>query len=282
METNGEICLKRNVKMNEHKSRLLLFLRTKLGRIVMAAFFDDKSIEDKRKWHEEEVKASQAYKQSSAYMMNLIEDFKKGLYVIPLATSRDYTLYKESALMFACTDLVGSVTAIDIVSREVMLNASKRELRYMLEAVIKYAAVDQICQGEKLEDKLDYLYTKIPRSSISPIDELKGLTELMVADTKELYSLLSQFIHPSKKQITEYKLQYEKGNIGFDTHKELDSFNRLLFRTFDTILYLLLKNMGYYVTKDVFYILSDDKKWKFFKGKYVKTLPNKYREDLSK
>lgn len=282
MEANGEICLKRNVKMNEHKSRLLLFQRTKLGRTVMATFFDDKSIEDKRKWHEEEVKASQAYKQSSAYMMNLIEDFKKGLCVIPLATSRDYTLYKESALMFACTDLFGSVTAIDIVSREVMLNASKRELRYMLEAVIKYAAVDQICKGKKLEDKLDYLYTKIPRSSISPIDELKGLTELMVADTKELYSLLSQFIHPSKKQITEYKRQYEKGNIGFDTHKELDSFNRLLFRTFDTILYLLLKNMGYYVTKDVFYILSDDKDWKFFKGKYVKTLPNKYREELSK
>ncbi|MGN4756415.1 hypothetical protein ACTFRK_11055 [Bacillus cereus group sp. MYBK227-2] len=242
--------------------------------------FDKKSLDEKRQWYEEEVQNSQAYKQSSAYTKVLIEDFRKGLYVIPLATSRDYTLYKESALIFGCADLAGSVLSIDMVSREILLNASKRELRYMLEAVIKYAAVDQICHGKTLEEKLDYLYKEIPRSSINPINELKGLTDLMIADTNDLYSLLSQFIHPSMKQIKEYKLQYENGKIGFETHKEIDSFNRLLFRTFDIILYLLLKNMGYYVTKDVFYILKDDPKWKFFNGKHVKTLPNKYRSEI--
>lgn len=243
----------------------------------MTPFFEDDFIEEKRKCHEVEVMNSQAYKQASKYMKTLIEDFKKGLILISMAATREYKTYKDSPLMFGVTDLLGSVIAIDIVSSEIMLNAPKRELRYMLEATIKYAAVDQICKDKTLEEKLDFLYTKIPRSSISPIDELNGLTEIMVTDTKELYSLLSQFTHPSKKQINEYKLQFEKGDLGFETHKELDSFNRVLFRTFDILLYLTLKNMGYYVSKDVFYVLKDYENWKFFKGKYVKTLPNKYR-----
>lgn len=244
----------------------------------MTPFYDSVSNEEKLKRYEEEVINSQAYKQSSDYMSTLLEDFKKGLVIIKVAATRDYIMYKDSALLFGTVDLLGSVIAIDLVSSEIMLNASKRELRYMLEAVIKYAAVDQICKDKTLEEKLSYLYTKIPRSSISPIDDLNGLTDIMVEDTKELYSLLSQFIHPSRKQITEYQLQLKKGVIGFETHKELDSFNRLLFRTFDTLLYLILKNMGYHVSKDVFYVLKDFENWKFFKGKYVKTLPNKYRK----
>ncbi|MGG1137224.1 hypothetical protein [Bacillus mycoides] len=240
------------------------------------SFFNNEAIEEKRKQHEEVIN-SQAYKQEEDYMKTLIEDFKKGLVLVTMATSRDYTLFKESALMFGCADLFGSIVAIDIVSREIVLNASKRELRYMLESVIKYAAVDQICKGKTLEEKLDYLYTEIPRSSISSINDLKGLDKSTVADITELYSLLSQFIHPSRKQISEYKRQLEGGNIGFETHKELNFFNRLLFRTFDFILYLLLKNMGYYVTKDFFYVLQEDTKWKYFNGKYIKTLPNKYR-----
>lgn len=240
--------------------------------------FDNDGIKEKRKEFEEEVVNTQAYRQSSDYMKRLIEDFKKGLFLIGMAASREYTTYKESALMFGITDLFGSVTAIEIISNEIVLNASKRELRYMLEATIKYASVDHICQGKTLEEKLDYLYTKIPRSSISPIDNLKGLSKLLVTDTKELYSLLSQFTHPSMKQIKEYKLQLQRGNIGFETHKELDTHNRLLFRTFDILLYLLLFNRGNYVMKDFFYVLQDDENWKFHKGKFVKTLPNKYRK----
>ncbi|PEY90221.1 hypothetical protein CN360_25325 [Bacillus cereus] len=243
----------------------------------MSNSFKNDSIKEKQKWHEEEVMNSQAYKQAFNYRKALIEDFSKGLYLIPMAARRDHAFVKESALIFGCTDLYGSLIAINLITEEIMLNAPKRELRYMLEAIIKYAAVDQICKGKTLEEKLDYLYTKIPRSSISPIDDIEGLTDVMVADTKELYSLLSQFIHPSKKQISEYKSQFEGGNIGFESYKELDSFNRLLFRTCDIILYLLLKNMGPYVIKDVFYVLQDNKKWKFHKGKYVKTLPNKYK-----
>jgi len=148
----------------------------------------------------------------------------------------------------------------------------------MLEVTIKYSAIDQNCKGLLLEEKLDYLYTEIPRSSIDPIYDIKGLPEFMVTDTKELYSALCQFIHPSKKQITEYKIQFEKGKIGFETHKEIEALNRLMFRTFDTILYIILKTMGYYVMKDVFYILSDEEKWRFHKGKNIKTLPNKYRK----
>ncbi|MGG1962640.1 hypothetical protein ABFY43_16360 [Bacillus pumilus] len=239
-----------------------------------------KSKEKKGKQFEEESN-SQAYKQSSGYMVALIEDFKKGLVLISIAATRDYKTYQDNALMFGTSDLLSSLVAIELVSREIMINAPKRELRYMLEATIKYAAVDQTCKDKTLEEKLKYLYTELPRSSISPIDELNGLTDMMVADTKELYSLLSQFIHPSQKQITEYQLRLKKGEIGFETHKELDSFNRLLFRTFDIILYLTFINMGYYVMKDVFYNMKDMKEfenWKFFKGKHVKTLPNKYRK----
>ena len=243
----------------------------------MTSFFNEDDIERKIKWHEEEIMTSHPYKQSLNYMKRLIEDFKKGLVLIRLAATREYSSYNESALMFGITDFIGSVIAIETVSKELVLNAPKRELRYMLEATIKYAAVDEYCKGKTLEEKLNYLYTEIPRSSINPINDITNLSESMVTDTKELYSLLSQFIHPSKKQLTEYKIQLEKGRIGFETHKEIDQLNRLLFRTFDTILYITLKTMGSYVTKDFFYALRDEEKWRFYTGKHVKTLPNKYR-----
>ncbi|MFG6146823.1 hypothetical protein [Halobacillus sp. B23F22_1] len=146
----------------------------------------------------------------------------------------------------------------------------------MLEATIKYAAIDKLCNGRTLEEKLEYLYKHIPRSSIDPIDDI-GLPKVVVTDIKELYSLLCQFVHPSKKQISEYKLQFEKANLGFETHKELNSFNQVLLRTFDVILYIVLYTRGYYVMKDVFNVLSDEPNWKFHKGKHIKTLPNKHK-----
>lgn len=242
--------------------------------------FGDDSFKEKveeKKWHEEEVLNTQAYKQASKYMKDLIDDIRKGLFLVSLVSSRDYETFKDSALIFGTSDLIGSVTAIDIVTSEIVLNAVKRELRYMLEATIKYAAVDQLCKGKTLEEKLDYFYQEIPRSSIAPIDELNGLTESMVKDTKELYSKLSQFTHPSKIQITEYQIQFKKGTLGYQTHKEIDSFNRLLFRTCDILLYIILRNIGYYERKDFFDCIEGVKNWRYFKGKYVKTLlPKKF------
>lgn len=246
----------------------------------MDSFFCQSDINDKRNLHEEDIKTSQPYNQTKNHTNNLIADFKKGLVVTGLAATREYS-YKESALLFGLADLISSVTAIELIlSDGLILNASKRELRYMLEATIKYSAIDQKCKSFLLEDKLNYLYSKIPRSSIDPIDDINDLPKTMVTDTRELHSLLSQFIHPSQKQITEYKMQFEKGKLGFETHKEIDSLNRLFFRTFDTILYLTLKTLGYYITQDVFYILSEDDKWKFHKGKHIKTLPNKYSKHV--
>ncbi|MFK3937996.1 hypothetical protein ACI2JA_10885 [Alkalihalobacillus sp. NPDC078783] len=245
----------------------------------MDSFFDEKKEELKKmqEVYEADVVNSQAYQQSFNYMKSLLDDFQKGLIIIAMSSSRNHSAYMDSALMFSITELVGSITSIRIISNELVMNASKRELRYMLEATIKYSAVDQFCKGQSLEEKLEFFYEKIPRSSISPLDEIHGLDDLMVTDTKELYSLLSQFTHPSKRQITEYKMQLDNKKIGFQDHKDLDTFNKLLFRTFDTIMYLCLRNQGPYVMKDFFYVLNE-KKWKFHKGKHLGKLPNKYRK----
>lgn len=59
--------------------------------------FSNNDINEKSKWHEEEIMTSQPYRQSINYMHNLIEDFRKGLYVTSLAYSREGS-YKDSAL----------------------------------------------------------------------------------------------------------------------------------------------------------------------------------------
>ena len=74
-----------------------------------------------------------------------------------------------------------------------MLNAVKRELRYMLEATIKYAAVDQLCKGKLLKKSW---ITSIKKYLVLllPIDELNGLTESMVKRyERTLFEIISVY-----------------------------------------------------------------------------------------
>lgn len=80
------------------------------------------------------------------------------------------------------------------------------------------------------------------------------------------------YVHPPQRQIEEQLENYSKGiKVGFETSKMLAEINKLIFRTYYTILTLLFIGLGHSMSGELFIEIYDtEPKWKFHKGKYIK------------
>lgn len=89
-------------------------------------------------------------------------------------------------LQNSADDLLESAIALPVLIRDGIFNVARRELRYLLEATVKYVYVDQQLPAEaSLDERIRFLgdNAKVPRSSITPIDEV---TLRMVEKPEEL------------------------------------------------------------------------------------------------
>jgi hypothetical protein len=89
-------------------------------------------------------------------------------------------------------DLLESVTAVPTLTREGIFNVARRELRYLLEATVKYVYVDQqLASDASVEDRVRFFADnrKVPRSTIRPIDDV---TIRMLDDPEPLRNAVKQ------------------------------------------------------------------------------------------
>ena len=174
-------------------------------------------------------------------------------------------------------ELIESTVGIVMLSEQGIYNPQKREIRYLIELVIKAVITDFNMMGKSLDEKLDYLYKVIPNSSIDIIDDFtlpftKTLNTKYKAEVKDIFYKSCAYVHPSKKQFSERLKNSKLGNyIGFDTAKMLTVNNKMLFRTFDIILILIFHGFGYSMSRDILLdVFYEDSKWKFHNGRYLK------------
>jgi hypothetical protein len=120
----------------------------------------------------EQTRSTKRYEDAVVHLRRLVQDFAIALRASWLA----FTRYPESRhwlLQNSTDDLLESVAAVPALTREGIFNVARRELRYLLEATVKYVYVDQqLASDASLEDRIRLLSdnTKVPRSSIRPID----------------------------------------------------------------------------------------------------------------
>jgi len=232
--------------------------------------------ENKKKEHEL-LMESQAYQQEMKFFHKIISDFITTINCISIYSTRYQPLNENSIMIRELELILESIVGISKQIEEGTLNPAKRELRFMLESSVKYLLVDQKTNGLTHEEKIHYFDKNIPSSSIDSITEIRffGLNNEEVDefrnDVKVLFSKLCQYVHPSKYQINEYLRRCQKGAfIGFETQKEINDFNKLLFRILDIIIVLLFEVLGFSFTGDLFiYVFDEIKDYKFKKGKYV-------------
>jgi hypothetical protein len=227
-----------------------------------------------------EMMAKEPYQAELKFIGRMTDDILKVLYVCLTYGTRAGEESKNSLVIRSIADFVQSVVAASNLARLGLVNPVKRELRYVIESMVKYLYVDQkIRKGPtipKLGERLDFLQTNVD-SSIDVRHELE-LLALHADDAKqfvdELYDAFREccaYVHVSRRQIEErLKLDDAGRSVGFQNADDLRKVGRLMFRVYDIALTLFFHGYHLSMTGDVFINgLDDMPDWKFHKGKYV-------------
>lgn len=224
-----------------------------------------------------EVPKTKRYEDAQLHLRRLTQDFLVALRASWFVFTR-YPDGKHWLLQNAVDDLMESAVAIPMLVEQGIFSSARRELRYMLEATVKYVYVDQQLGGDTpLEDRIAYLgdTSRVPRSSISPINDL---TIRMLDDRKsfrdavtQAFGALSGYVHPSQKQLGERLKRAERGEYsGLEGPGVIEAYIRLASQTLDLVLVLVFEGIGPSFTGDVFVQLFDDEpKWKFHRTRYM-------------
>jgi hypothetical protein len=226
------------------------------------------------------VRNSAEYTAEGKFLHRLVGDFVETLHLANVL----FTRYPESHkwLLQRETDgLIESAAAVLVLAVNGMVNPARRELRHLLEAVLKFMYVDQqLSGGVDLDERVRFLGSKVPDSSVSIVDEVVfrlGQADTVANDTKSTFSQLCRYVHPSQEQTLERIARAKRGEfIGFESAAQMRAFNKELARTLDLVLILYLEGIGPSFTGDVFELALTKKSWKFHKTRHVGPLGERF------
>jgi len=225
--------------------------------------------------HEEE--ASKRYQDAKLHRERLIGDFLVALQLTWLADTR-FSESQKWLMQNMSDELLESAVALLQLTEQGIFNVARRELRYMLEAAVKYIYVDRkLGASASLEDRVRFLgdTQKVPRSSVTRIDDLRIL---MVRDPDDFraavhscFGRLSGYVHPSQPALGERLARAGRGEFsGFESARTLESFNSVASQCLDLVLVLLFNGIGPTSTGDLFTEAFDRREqWKFHCTRYV-------------
>jgi hypothetical protein len=225
--------------------------------------------------------ASEAYQSELKFIGRMKFDVIRVLQLCLAYSSRDSEFSENSIVVRSTDDLAQSIMAVWRLAQDGLIAPIKRELRYVLESVVKHLYVDQQMWSRNptptLAERLTFLHDNVDPSKIDVRDLLK-LEALHPDDAKQLidelydtYRDCCAYVHVSRRQIEErLELALKDRSLGFETPEELRKIGRLMFRTFDIALALYFHGYGLTMSGDIFIeVLDDLPEWKFHKGKYV-------------
>jgi hypothetical protein len=184
-----------------------------------------------------------------------------------------------------------SAIALPVLARDGIFNVARRELRYALEASVKFVYVDQQVPGNSpLDDRIRLLgdATQVPRSSIAPIDDttIRMLPdpEPMRQAVKQSFGALSGYVHPSKKASQERMKRAERGEFsGFEGPATLEAFTRMVSQTLDLVLVMIFEGIGPSFTGDLFVQMFDEQpEWKFPRTRFTSQVASSFDYNLER
>jgi hypothetical protein len=232
-------------------------------------------IKTKIEAHQIKVIDSQQFQESIKYFSDFTFDFINTIREISFYSTRAKDIYENQLTIKASDDLIQSAVGIRSLVMDGVHNMAKRELRYLIEMLVKYLIVDQELSGKALKEKTEYLSTNIPNASIDVIERMgtyfdKSNDLEFKSEITDFFYKSCAYVHPSQRQIEEQISKYDKGfSIGFESAKELSDISRLTFRAYDMLLVMAFTGFGKSMAGDIFInVLDENSKWKFHKGKY--------------
>jgi hypothetical protein len=229
--------------------------------------------------HKEEVLDSKQYQADIKYLDDFSWQAIQVIREISIYSTRAKYIYNNFLTINGSDDVMQSILAIRFLVKDGIYNICKREIRYLLEMIVKFLVVDQENARDNISFKIQRLSDNsyIPNSSIEVVNRMrtpftKEVDKQLKDEIKDIFYKACAYVHPSKRQIEEQLDNYSKGaGIGFQTAKMLAENNKLIFRVYDIILTMLFIGFGESMSGYLFIELYDtNPKWKFHKGKYIK------------
>ena len=238
---------------------------------------------DKRDEHivgHEKLRAKEPFVSQTKRLLRLTDGLAFGLHSIWLMSRRCPSIYDEFLTFRFFDDTIQSVVAIWSMAKEGQLTPAKREMRYLLESCAKHVYVDLNRMSKPLTEKLSFLETEVPSSSVSFVDDFR-LYQFSDAENKEfmdgirsMYSSLCKYVHRTPEQIEEALRLLQRGvSPGFETAQNVESFCRELAQLYDLVLVMHFNALGMGLAGDVFtHAIDSAKSWPYHKTKFVKVL----------
>lgn len=231
-----------------------------------------------------EAKKSPAYLAQERRLVAIQHGFSAALAVVWLMATRSKD-FSENSLSFAFVhDAFQTMAAVTFLAAQGAYAPAKRELRYFLESAAKHTYVDLNCGTKSLGDRIAFLESSVPPSSVDFIrhQPFFGLSQDDEADFKgsviSHYKRLSAYVHRSPTQ-----LRQELSRMGGGAPEaklvaaELERFNRDCFAVYDIAVFLQFQSLGPGLSGDVFvYMLDSVKHWPFHRGKFCRKLSQFY------
>jgi len=222
------------------------------------------------------VRASQPYQAQLQQLGTLTDGFLQALRLAWIASTRD-PVAREWLFWRFTDDLVSSAVGIARLVQDGIDRSARRELRFMLELVIRNLYVDaKLSRETPLTTRVAYVEHKLGQEDVGLLDEM-SLSQYLAdpaafrQTTKRLYGELSGFTHPSHEQLARRLDEAERGvYIGFETAAELESFTDLLRRTYDILLVFVFEALRFESTGDVYiHVLDGLTDWPFHQTQYT-------------
>lgn len=170
---------------------------------------------------------------------------------------RDPTFRENHVLGYLAQDLLQSAMAAIVLPREGILNAAKRELRFILEASIKMAFVEQEGAGATVHEKLERFDSELASAKIT----IKKALNLRLLPENErdpfreeagrLFGLTSGYVHLTPAQILESISAAEAGvTAGKERPADVEALTSVTERVLSASLVLLFDALPYWVAGD--------------------------------
>lgn len=220
---------------------------------------------------------SERYQAACTRRARLLGDFALALRATWIVSTRDPASPRH-LLHNTSDELLESAVAIGLLAEQGIFNAPRRELRFMLDAAVKYVYVEQESPAKAgLRGRSRHLgdTKRVPRSTIEPIKELKlsMLTDpaAFQAAANSAFGALSGYVHPSRPALTERFARVGRGEYsGFETARTLEALNRRIAECLDLVLVLLFHGIGPGFTGDLFvHWLDEQEDWTFHRIRWV-------------
>lgn len=225
------------------------------------------------------LRDSRAFKNAIAYNRRICTSFIHLLHLANIMVSRSQAL-SEHTLSIRMTDyFLQSAVVVTYLIENGFHGPAKRELRFLLEAGIKFLVTDQRWSAATIEAKNKHI-AELPDRFREIVDTLSlpGLDQTTQSEMRrrilDLYGSLSTIVHASQAQVAMDLKRWEHGApIGFETVSHANTMNQLCLDVFDIGVVLSLHSVGLSLAGDIFTaVLDEQPKWVFHKSRFSAAL----------